>query len=208
MDYWNWWILWLKLLLFLLKSGMFCSVFEGEGWEVMVLFTDCPVVKLIDGKKNRQKKNTFGIKKYPNCLAITLVFAFVSGRSTFFFYISFHRKSTCSCLTLWQFQHFYLKYRFGVDVTEKCMKTFLWFAWVFISVCKVSVCFSSQNAAEKGPVVWMGRFGVWDGNTLVLTPVGLVCLIFLLRNYKNYKLMWCWCWERGVLKFMFLTDFR
>lgn len=54
---------------------MFCSVFEGEGWEVMVLFTDCPVVKLIDGKKNRQKKNTFGIKKYPNCLAITLVFA-------------------------------------------------------------------------------------------------------------------------------------
>lgn len=53
---------------------MFCSVFvgEGEGWEVMVLFTDCPVVQTYRQKEN---KTTFGIKRYPNCLAITLVFA-------------------------------------------------------------------------------------------------------------------------------------
>lgn len=154
------------------------------------------------------KKKHFWNKKISKLSCNHVGLCFVSGRSTFFFYVSFHRKSTCSCLTLWEFQHFYLKYWIGVDVTEKCTKTFLWFTWVFISVRKVSVCFSSQNAAEKGPAVWMGRSGVRDGNTLMLTPVGFVCLIFLSRNYKNHKLVWRWCWEQGVLKFMFLTDFR
>lgn len=78
---------------------MFCSVFagEGEGWEAMVLFTDCPVVKLIDRKKKPTKKtkNTFGIKKISKLSCNNVGLCFVSGRFTFFFYVSFHRKSTC-----------------------------------------------------------------------------------------------------------------
>lgn len=37
---------------------MSCSVFAGEGesWEVMVLFTDCPVVQTYRQKKKTKKK--------------------------------------------------------------------------------------------------------------------------------------------------------
>lgn len=69
-----------------MKSGMFCSVLagEGDGWEVMVLFTDCPVVQTYRQKK-QTKKTTFGIKKNPNCLEKTLVFALSVKNSAFRF---------------------------------------------------------------------------------------------------------------------------
>lgn len=120
MDYWNRWILWLKLLLFLLKGEMFCSVFagEGEGGEVMVLFTDCPAVQTY----RQKEKKTFGIKTISQLSCNNIGLCFVSESSAFFFYVSFNNKCPCSCPTMQGFQHFHLKYRLAADVMENARK--------------------------------------------------------------------------------------